>query len=430
MIALLAAVAVVIVFLPARSASAHPAGTTGVLVTIQSDAVEITMQIQEAGLTAATGYEVSDQAALDGVSENLMTFILNRVRVSDSVSPLTPTVIASPELTPVNGETAIATTVRFEDAGRSIEGAITLDYSFILDVVPAHQVYVALVSDWNNGQVAEGDPEVVAVLGGGVTEVTLDRSSPAPMNGFFSVIWLGMLHIAEGTDHLLFLSTLLVVAPSLAVRARRGYRWSQPIPLKRTIGRAALIISSFTAGHLVTLALVSLGLISFPTKPVEILVAVSIIVAAIHAIRPLMPRGELLIAGVFGLVHGTAFATTILDLNLGFGEKILAILGFNVGVELAQLTAAVLVLPLLILLSHARAFAAFRTVVAGIAIVAAAAWIVGISTDQNSALQPVFDEIARFPIAFYLALVVIVVGLWYFTRARRTENTRLGVFQR
>ena len=175
-----------------------------------------------------------------------------------------------------------------------------------------------------------------------------------------------------------------------------------------------------------TLALVSLGLISFPTKPVEILVAVSIIVAAIHAIRPLMPRGELLIAGVFGLVHGTAFATTILDLNLGFGEKILAILGFNVGVELAQLTAAVLVLPLLILLSHARAFAAFRTVVAGIAIVAAAAWIVGISTDQNSALQPVFDEIARFPIAFYLALVVIVVGLWYFTRARRTENTRPG----
>ena len=430
MIALLAVAAVLLVFLPARSASAHPAGTTGVLVTIQSDAVEITMQIQEAGFTAATGYEVTDQAALDAVSDNLMTFILHRVRVSDGTSTLTPTVVASPELVPVNGEDAIATTVRFTDAGRSIDGAITLDYSFILDVVPAHQVYVALVSDWNNGQVAEGDPEVVAVLGGGVTEVTLDRSSPAPMNGFFSVIWLGMLHIAEGTDHLLFLSTLLIVAPSLAVRAKRGYRWNQPIPLKKTIGRAALIISCFTAGHLVTLALVSLGLISFPTKPVEILVAVSIIVAAIHAIRPLLPRGELLIAGVFGLVHGTAFATTILDLNLGFGEKILAILGFNVGVELAQLIAAVLVLPLLILLSHARAFPGFRTAIAGIAIVAAAAWIIGIGTDQSSALQPVFDQIARFPIVFYLVLVAIVVTLWYFTRIRRPEPTRLEVSRR
>ncbi len=75
--------------------------------------------------------------------------------------------------------------------------------------------------------------------------------------------------------------------------------------------------------------------------------------AAIHAIK-LMPRGELLIAGVFGLVHGTAFATTILDLNLGFGEKLVAIVGFNIGVELAQLCAAVLVLPLLIWPSHAR----------------------------------------------------------------------------
>jgi len=429
MVALLVVAAALLVLLPTRSASAHPAGTTGVLVTIQSDAVDVEMQIQKAGFTAATGYEVTDQASLDAVSENLMTFILHRVSVSDGTSALEPTVTEAPELVPVNGEDAIVTTVRFADAGRSIEGAITLDYDFILDVVPAHQVYVALVSDWANGQVAEGDPQVVGVLGGGVTEVTLDRTAQTPLHGFFSVVWLGMLHIAEGTDHLLFLATLLVVAPSLAIRAKKGwgYRWTQPIPLKKTIGRAALIITSFTAGHLVTLALVSLGLISFPTKPVEILVAVSIIVAAIHAFRPLMPRGELLIAGVFGLVHGTAFATTILDLNLGFGEKIVAILGFNVGVELAQLTAAVLVLPLLILLSHARAYPGFRTVVAGIAVVAATAWIVGISTDQESVLQPVFDQIAQFPIVFYLVLVAIVLALWYFTRIRRPEPTHLEV---
>jgi hypothetical protein len=426
LVGLMALVALLLVLVPAQGASAHPAGTTGVFVTVQSDAVDVEMQIQEAGFEAATGYEPTDQAALDAVADNLMTFILHRVSVSDEVSSLQPTVTEAPELLPVNGEDAVVTTVRFADAGRSIQGALTLDYDFILDVVPAHQVYVALVSDWNNGQVAEGDPEIVGVLGGGVTQVTLDRTEQTPLHGFLSVVWLGMLHIAEGTDHLLFLATLLVVAPSLAVRAKHGFRWSQPIPLKKTIGRATLIITSFTAGHLVTLALVSLGLISFPTKPVEILVAVSIIVAAIHAFRPLMPRGELIIAGVFGLVHGTAFATTILDLNLGFGEKIVAILGFNVGVELAQLTAAVLVLPLLILLSHARAYAGFRTGVAVLAIVAATAWIVGITTDQESALQPVFDQIAQFPIVSYLLLVAIVAALWYLTRIRRPEqHTRL-----
>ncbi len=425
LVAVAGVLAFLAVFAPAQRAVAHPAGSTGVLVTVQSDAVDVQMQIQNNGFMAATGMDLGgDQEALDRVSDNLMSFILHRVSVADGVATLHPEVTEQPVFHEVNGEQAIVTTVRFADAGRALEGKIVLDYRFILDVVPSHQVYVSLVSDWNNGQVTEGDPEVIGVLGGGVTQVTLERSDQSPAHGFFAVIWLGMLHIAEGTDHLLFLATLLVVAPSVAVRARRGFRWTQPIPLRRTLARAALIITSFTAGHLVTLALVSLGLISFPTKPVETLVAISIIVAAVHAIKPLIPRGELLIAGGFGLVHGTAFATTILDLNLGFGEKLLAILGFNVGVELAQLCVALLVLPLLIWLSHARAYNGFRIVVASLATIAAAAWIVGIQTDHESVLQPVFDGIAQFPIAFYLVLVAVVAGLWFFTRLpRETSST-------
>ncbi len=423
LILIVALIALLSVLLPAQRADAHPSGTTGVFVTIQSDAVDVEMQIQKAGFVAATGYDIdTDQAELDAISDNLMTFILNRVTVSDETSTLQAEVTEAPQFQTVNGEDAIVTTLRFTDGARPITGEVTLTDDFIIDVVPAHQVYVALVSDWSNGQVAEGDPQVVGVLGGGVTQVVLERTEQTPLHGFLAVVWLGMLHIAEGTDHLLFLATLLIVAPSFAVRARRwGYSWQQPIPLRRAIGRAALIITSFTAGHLVTLALVSLGLISFPTKPIETLVAVSIVVAGIHAVKPLMPRGELLIAGVFGLVHGTAFATTILDLNLGFGEKLIAILGFNVGVELAQLCVAVLVLPLLIWLSHARAYGAFRIVVAVSAIVAAAAWVIAIQTDGETVLQPVFDGIAANPVVFYLGLVVLVGLPWFFTRNRRVE---------
>ena len=411
-----------LVLLPSLSASAHPAGSTGIRVTVQADGVDVEMQIQKSAFIAATGYEIeTEQAELDAIADNLMTFVLHRVSVRDDVSTLTPTVTAAPRFETINEEDAIVTTLHFATGGREVTGAVVLHDDFILDVVPSHQVYVSLVSDWNNGQVAEGDPEVVGVLGGGVTEVTLERTAQTPLHGFAAVTWLGMLHIAEGTDHLLFLATLLIVAPSIAVRRGRGLHWEQPIPVKRTIVRAALIISCFTVGHLITLALVSLGLVSFPTKPVEILVAVSIIVAAAHAIRPLLPRGELLIAGVFGLVHGTAFATTILDLNLGFGEKLLAILGFNIGVELAQLCVAVLVLPLLIWLSHARAYSGFRIGVAVVAITAAAAWIVGIATDRESVLQPVFDELALFPLPAYAAFVALIAGLWYFTRTPRMD---------
>jgi hypothetical protein len=407
------------VFGSGGAAHAHPAGTTGVFVTVQADAVEVKMQIQKDGFIAATDYDFApgDQAALDAVADNLMTFVLDRVSVKDDGGVLEPEVIEEPTLADVNEQEAIETTVRFSGGGRALEGGLSLHYGFILDVVPAHQVYVALVSDWANGQVAEGEPQVLGVLGGGVTDLTLDRDQQTPAHGFFAVVWLGMLHIAEGTDHLLFLATLLVVAPAVAVRARRwGYRWTQPIPLRKTIGRAALIITSFTVGHLITLALVSLGLISFPEKPVEILVAVSIVVAAVHAIKPMIPRGELIIAGGFGLVHGTAFATTILDLNLGFGEKLLAILGFNVGVELAQLIAALLILPLLIWLSHARAYNGFRIAVAALAIVAAIAWIVAILVEGESVFQPLFNGIAQAPILVYAGLVVMVAVLWYFTR--------------
>lgn len=418
----------VLVVLPTQRAAAHPTGSTGVFLTVRQDAVDVKMQIQKAGFVAATGYDIAtEQSELDAISDNLMTFLLHRVRVSDEQGALTASVLEKPTFATVNDEDAIETTLRFA-AGRPLQGALTFTDDFIIDVVPSHQVYVALISDWDDGQINEGDPEVIGVLGGGVTHLTWERSDTDPLHGLLAVIRLGMLHIAEGTDHLLFLTTLLIVAPSLATRARRGWRWKQPIPVKKTMGRAALTITAFTVGHLITLALVSLGLISFPEKPVEILVAVSIAVAAAHALKPLLPRGELLIAGVFGLVHGTAFATTILELNLGFGETLVAIIGFNVGVELAQLIAALLVLPLLIWLSHARAFAGFRTAVAIAAIVAAAAWIGGILTDQDSVLQPVFTGIASFPVVSYLLLVALVAALWYFTRttasSRRIEVGR------
>jgi hypothetical protein len=147
--------AALLVLLPATGASAHPAGSTGVFVTVHSDAVEVKMQIQKAGFVAATGYDLeTDQAELDAVADNLMSFVLNRVTVSVGAAKLTPTVTEKPEFVTVNGEDSIETTIRFADGGRPIDGAITLDYDFILDVVPSHQVYVALVGDWNNGQVA------------------------------------------------------------------------------------------------------------------------------------------------------------------------------------------------------------------------------------------------------------------------------------
>jgi HupE / UreJ protein len=113
--------------------------------------------------------------------------------------------------------------------------------------------------------------------------------------GFASIFRLGMRHIAEGTDHLLFLLALLVPAPLLAL----GSRWAGFAGARHSLFRILKIVTAFTIGHSVTLALAALGLVRVPSRPIEVLIAVSILVSAIHALRPLFPGREAAIAAFF-----------------------------------------------------------------------------------------------------------------------------------
>jgi hypothetical protein len=171
---------------------------------------------------------------------------------------------------------------------------------------------------------------------------------------------LGISHIADGTDHQLFLLTLLLPAPLLAVRRR----WREVVPTGRAVRRISAITIAFTIGHSVTLALGTLGL-PVPQQPVEALIAVRILIAAAHALRPLFPGREPLIAGVFGLVHGMAFSTTLSALDLSGKQLALSLLGFNLGIEVMQLVVVLVVLPPLIVLARTRAYRPLRSCAAG-----------------------------------------------------------------
>ena len=94
-----------------------------------------------------------------------------------------------------------------------------------------------------------------------------------------------MRHIAEGTDHLLFLLVLLLPAPLVV----SGLRWGPPAGVRRSLLRILGIVSAFTLGHSITVALAALNAINVPSRPVEVLIAVSILVSAVHAYRPIFP---------------------------------------------------------------------------------------------------------------------------------------------
>lgn len=141
----------------------------------------------------------------------------------------------------------------------------------------------------------------------------------------------GTAHILSGNDHLLFVLALLIL-----VQNRRTLIWT---------------ITAFTAAHSITLAAATLGIVKFPQAPVEATIALSIVFVAseiIHASqgRPgLTQRRPWVIAFTFGLLHGFGFAGALTEVGLPEQAIPLALLFFNLGVEVGQLmfVAAILV---------------------------------------------------------------------------------------
>ncbi len=131
---------------------------------------------------------------------------------------------------------------------------------------------------------------------------------------------LGFEHILSGTDHLLFLVCLLLLA--------------------RTWGRIVLAVTGFTLGHSVTLALGALDVVRVPVAPVEACVALSIVFVATELARgrpdTLTHRNPIVVSTAFGFLHGLAFAAVLREIGLPQTELPAALLAFNLGVEAGQ----------------------------------------------------------------------------------------------
>lgn len=246
-----------------------------------------------------------------------------------------------------------------------------LRYSGIIDRIPNHFVLLLVRTDSDSGHLSDR-PEMLGALQQGNMAIRIDRGPGSAWRGFVSAIGLGVHHIAQGHDHLLFLFALLLPAPVIAV----GRRWGGHGGLRRTAYRLLAVVTAFTVGHSLTLIGGAFFGWKLPAQPVEVLIAVSILVSAFHAWRPIFAGREPLIAGSFGLVHGLAFATLIGRFGLEPIQKAQSILGFNIGIELVQILVVAIVTPALIVMARTRFYPIFRTTCAALAGIAALAWIV------------------------------------------------------
>ena len=148
-----------------------------------------------------------------------------------------------------------------------------------------------------------------------------------------SFFWLGVEHILTGYDHLLFLVAILLRGGSFVTLAK--------------------IVTAFTLAHSLTLAAAVLGLVALPDRLVEAVIAASIAWVALENVRVRQAASQRwMVSFLFGLVHGFGFASALRPLALPPWNLVLALLGFNLGVEAAQGVGLVVLLPCLAWMSR------------------------------------------------------------------------------
>ncbi|WP_203143188.1 HupE/UreJ family protein [Marinobacter mangrovi] len=211
-------------------------------------------------------------------------------------------------------------------------------------------------------QQTDGDQEQLAVLGPDDHALSLDAAGRSWFSVFADFLQQGIWHLLLGFDHLLFLLVLILPATLARHQSTRD-----PKILRSRLWELAGIVSSFTVAHSLTLGMTVLGLVHPPSGPVEIIIALSIAVTAINLLFPVLGHRTWKIAFGFGLVHGFGFASVLEELTHGTSERVLALAGFNLGVEAGQLLILAVIFPLLYAISRYRLYQ--RAAVPAIALV-------------------------------------------------------------
>jgi len=271
---------------------------------------------------------------LRGKQAEVAAYAFARLKVKDC--ELTPGALLVDEHT--DGAYAV---LRFAgDCGAALPKRLEIEYSLFADLDPTHRGLL---------RAKFGEQTVTGVLGPDRPTLSLDPEGRSRLEQFLDYAREGVWHIWIGFDHVLFLLSLLLPAVLLASRFPPAF-WD-----------VLKVVTAFTVAHSITLALAALSVVSLPSRLVESAIALSVILAALNNLWPVVQRARWLVAFTFGLIHGFGFASVLTELGLPQDTLLLALVGFNLGVEVGQLAIVGVFLPVAFLL---RDTWAYRRVVA------------------------------------------------------------------
>jgi hypothetical protein len=312
--------AVALFLLPPLGAYAHEIGTSNVRFTLHNDqtwSAEITTAPTalankigpQAGQPRVTNLDADIvRARLTAATQIIADYI--EVRFDGVVSPVRVSVaqVEMPD------DIALPAFVVLRAEGPVPPGAKAATWRFGL----VYSTYAVVFTDEHGGspvtQWLDGDAESKPFL------LITHSAAPTRLEIVVQYLKLGFTHIVpEGLDHILFVLGILLLTPRL-----------KPILVQ---------VTAFTVAHSVTLGLTMYGVLSLPSHIVEPLIALSIAYVAIeNIVTPRLTPWRPVVVFGFGLIHGMGFAGALAELNLPREEIIPALVSFNIGIELAQLT--------------------------------------------------------------------------------------------
>ena len=222
--------------------------------------------------------------------------------------------------------------LRFEAQCPKAGPVLDLGYNLFFDLDPQHKGLLRLVY--------EGATRT-AIFSPDAARQKFELTKPNRIVQFFDYGREGVWHIWIGFDHILFLLSLLL--PAVLVLSHSGWRAVERfMPAFWDVFK---VVTAFTVAHSITLSLAALGVITLPTRLTESAIALSVVLAALNNIFPLFQRRRWMVAFAFGLIHGFGFASVLADLGLPQDALLLALVGFNLGVEAGQLAIVSAFLP-------------------------------------------------------------------------------------
>jgi hypothetical protein len=224
--------------------------------------------------------------------------------------------------------------LRFEaDCGTRAPAVIELDYGLFFDLDPTHRGLLRF---------ERGGTAQTGVLSPERPRLAFKAGEISRLAQFFDYLREGVWHIWIGFDHILFILSLLL--PSVFVF--RNNKWKAAERFRDTFWDVFKVVTSFTIAHSITLSLAALSVISLPSRVVESTIALSVMLAALNNLKAVVTERRWAVAFAFGLIHGFGFASVLTDLGLPQGALLLALVGFNLGVEVGQLAIVAAFLPL------------------------------------------------------------------------------------